>query len=224
MNKLKQAILRVLRGNIFLDGKEIPVLGRYYPTDQTPCITLDDSAGASTEEQFVVQLYLPVGKEHPQYDEDNPDKLIPQECLEYWKNATIKINVWCDTERERAEITQAIRDLFYKMESDHYMFCSRFCLGECETTRDECQAINHTDKRGVKNQCPQPDQLGYANIFTQYSIIRSSFSVKEAYGLDDRTTDQPILRNVIPVDGAYKEHYTVGGSTIRTVTGNERLV
>ena len=48
MIKPIQAILYILRGNITLDGKTVPVIKRNYPLDKTPCVNIDDSASVVT--------------------------------------------------------------------------------------------------------------------------------------------------------------------------------
>ena len=48
MIKPIQAILYILRGNLTLENKTVPVIKRNYPLDKTPCVNIDDSAGVVT--------------------------------------------------------------------------------------------------------------------------------------------------------------------------------
>lgn len=78
--------------------------------------------------------------------------------------------------------------------------------------------------RGIKQQCPHPQEYGYTNIFTYYDIIRASFDAEPSYILDDLTTTPPVLRSIIPVSFSYYEYYPIGGAVTEHLIVNEELL
>lgn len=213
------AIGKILAHNISYDGKEIPVVKRSYPYDKTPCITIDDSGGASTLSKHITTQNQQLPAEHPQHD----DEVHAQQVLLDKRQITLNINLWCNTEQERENILKQITDLFYKAQSDYYGFCRQYDNGECLTLHESCKAINNTGKRGIKRQCPSPIKYKYSNIFTTYNIIRSTFNVEPPFTLDDLTTEEITLRSIIKVNMAYYDYYTIGGNIIRDFDFKEEI-
>lgn len=214
MHTLKEMIATVLRERLYLDGKEVPVLTRYYPGDRTPCVTMDDSAGAPVVDKRHVTLSLPLPESHGQFDPECPGALHPQDCLAERKKGMVSVNVWCDDERQRQDISGMIRQLFHEAETHHYKFCARYDDGLCSSLGEECKAVEDVSARGVKNQCPHPRCYRYKGLFAQYRIVPHSFVVHEPFSRDELEEHPPVLRSIFEVEAGFTDYYTVGGNTI----------
>lgn len=212
------AIRDVLLGNIVLDEKVIPVKKRSYPYDKTPCITIDDSGGSAFLERYILNIDCVLPKSHPQYDEDNPNRKFPQQVLREVYQTTVNINVWCDTEMDREVLNNQVSLLFYKAQSDYYLFCDNYDRGICKNYEGECRVLIKDelfDNRIIKGQCPEPDVYGYCNIFDKYNLIRSSFFVEQPFSLDDLSKSEPVLRSVFKVNTGYFVDHIIGGNVIQ---------
>ena len=209
-----EAIRSILWNRIVLDGKKIPVVKRSYPYDKTPCVTIDDSGASKFYQRHIITEPYPVDESHPQYNPHDPDKLVPQQVIREDYSATINVNVWSDTIDEQEKLNNIIADLFYKAQTDHYMFCTNYNQDDnsCGYLGDTCKAYgNRLDKKGVKYQCPSPYDFHYENIFKKHNLVRASFHVNPAFNLDDLNRKEILYRSVIRVETGYYIDYIVGG-------------
>lgn len=214
----------MLQGRIILqDGTDVRIVKRDYPIDKTPCITIDNSGGTAIIGKNLTNKEYTLPKTHPQYDSENPDKTISQQVIREQRDITLDLNVWCDTEDERDEITDKISKLFYQIQSDHYTFCQNYDGGCCTSLQEECQ-VDDATSRGVKGQCPKPTVYGYKNIFTIFDIIRATFDVAPSYILDDISTSPPTLRSIIRVSFSYYDYYNIGGAVSTELNFDEELI
>lgn len=222
MNNPTKAILKILRNNIFCNDKVVPVIRRTYPLDKSPCITIDDSIGADTLNIRVLQKKLPLDENHPQYDSQDPYKEFPQQTYEYKRNIELRINSWTNSEDERELINEQIMELIYKVQSDHYMFCSNYSDGNCAYLGEKCAStVEKTNSRGIKNQCPNPTKYGYKNIFKTFNLDRWSFSVEPPFFSDQTEATPPILHSIFRFYCTYYEYHVIGGKTSQTVSFKE---
>ena len=129
-----------------------------------------------------------------------------------------------DNEEERDEITDKILELFYQVQSDHYRFCNNYLNGNCQFLDRSCEATNPNSMRGIKNQCPKPEEYHYQNIFQTYDIIRATFDVAPPYILDDLTTTPPVRRSIINVSFGYYDYYRIGGAVSEHIIIDEELL
>ena len=225
MIKPIHAMLRILQGKIILDdGTDVRIVKREYPIDKTPCITIDDSGGTAIVQKHITNKDYTLSPSHPQYDETNPDKTISQQVIREERTITMELNIWCDNEDERDEITDKIRELFYQVQSDHYKFCNNYNNGNCKFLNRSCEATSPDSMRGIKNQCPKPYDYHYQNIFKTYDIIRATFDVAPPYILDDITTTPPVRRSIIRVSFGYYDYYRIGGAVSDTLFVDEELL
>lgn len=201
-------VLEVLRNNIIVEDKIVPVIKRSYPLDKSPCITIDDSGGSAIISKDLCNELIELPPNHPQYE---PNKKIPQEIILTKQNTTLNLNVWCDNENERELINKNIRFLFDKAFTDNYFFCTNYDDGECATIQSECEAITNTGMYGIKGQCPKKKEYNYQNIFKKYDIDKYSFTIEEPFSLDDTSTKPPILRSIIRVRMSYYTTTVIGG-------------
>lgn len=224
MIKPIHAIIRMLQGRVVLeDTTDVRIVKRDYPIDKTPCITIDNSSGTALIQKNITNKEIIIPTTHPQYDPNNPNQTISQQVIREERNITLDLNVWCDTEDERDEITDKISELFYQVQSDHYTFCDNYNNGNCNYLNGSCQ-VDNTTSRGVKEQCPKPHEYHYKNIFTIFDIIRATFDVAPSYILDDLTTTPPTLRSIIRVSFSYYDYHFIGGAVSKELTVNEEVI
>ena len=224
MIKPIRAIIRMLQGRVILeDSTDVRIVKRDYPIDKTPCITIDNSSGTAVIQKNITYKDFRIPEDHPQYDKDNPNKTISQQVIREERNITLDLNVWCDDEDERDEISEKIRQLLYQVQSDHYTFCKNYNNGNCTFLEGSCQ-VDNTTMRGVKGQCPKPKDYHYENIFNTFDIIRATFDVAPPYIFDDLTTNPPTLRSIIRVSFSYYNYYNIGGAVSKTLNVNEELI
>ena len=224
MIKPIRALLKILYNNVVLnDGTVIKVIKRPYPQDMTPCITIDNSGGTAILQKNIINKDYLIPTNHPQYDKDNPDKKISQQVIREERRISLELSVWCDTENQRDEIVDKINNLFYQVQSDYYKFCSNYNNGQCSSLNVACKVTDSTG-RGVKKQCPKPNEYDYKNIFKQFDIIRATFDVTPPYILDDLTTNPPTLRSIIEVTFSYYDYHIIGGAISQNLQFNEELV
>ena len=203
----------MLQGKVVLtDGTDVRIIKREYPIDKTPCLTIDDSGGtAIIQKKIINKDYLIDGE------------MVSQQVIREQRSISLNLSAWCDTEDERDEITDKIRDIFYKLQSDYYEYCTRFNDGDCTYLGETCKVSDDT-MRGVKGQCPKPTEYGYQNLFTKFDIIRSSFDVEPAFIQDDDTTTPITLRSIITISFMYYDYYNIGGKPINTLTFDEEVL
>ena len=213
MIKPLQAIIHMLQGKIIqTNGTDVRIIKREYPIDKTPCITMDNSGGTEIIQKKIINKdYLIDGE------------TLSQQVIREQRRITINLHLWCDTEDDRDEITNIIRQVFYQIQSDYYTHCTMYSDGYCNSLKDDCR-VDDTSMRGVKGQCPKPVDYGYQNLFNRFDIIRSSFDVEPDYILDDNTTKPPTLRSIIPVTFMYYNYYNIGGKPINTLTFDEEVL
>lgn len=225
MIKPIQVMIAILQGKIILDnGLDVRIVKREYPIDKTPCITIDNSGGTTVLKKHVTNKDYILSPNHPQYDESNPNKTISQQVIREQRSISLELNIWCDNEDERDEITAKISELFYQVQSDHYKFCNNYNDGHCQFLDRSCEALNKNYMRGIKNQCPKPNEYHYQNVFKTFDIIRATFDVAPPYILDDITTKPPVLRSIIQVSFSYYEYYRIGGAVSDKLYVDEELL
>ena len=221
-----KAIVKVLWGNLELQGRKIPVVIRGYPYDKIPCVTIDDSGGSAFVDRRITNEQYPLPPNHPQFDKMNPFKKAPQQVFREYYETTINIHVWCNTEDEREELNNNISRLFREAQSDHYKFCNNYNDGECAYMDNACYA-QHFDKVNMKTakcQCPNPLVYGYENIFTTYNLIRASFHLDEPFSMDDLSKNDIVLRSIRKLSTGYYVDHIIGGITSNKIEYTEELL
>ena len=224
MIKPIQAILYILQGRVILeDNTDVRIIKRDYPIDKTPCITIDNSSGTASIQKHVIDKDCKLPSTHPQYDNQNPDKLVSQQVIREERQIDLDLNIWCDDEESRDEITGLISKLFNQVQSDFFEFCTNYDAGNCTYLNAKCKVSNST-MRGVKGQCPKPIDYHYENVFTRFDIIRDTFDVEPAFDLDDLTTNPPIRRSIIRVSFNYYDYIVIGGAISQNLILDEELL
>ena len=105
MIKPVSALIHMLQGKVILeDGTDVRIIQREYPIDKTPCLTIDDSGGTAIIQKKIIDKDLLIDGE-----------VISQQVIREQRSISLNLSAWCDTEDERDEITDKIRDIFYKL-------------------------------------------------------------------------------------------------------------
>lgn len=205
MIKPIQAILYILRGNIIIDDKIVPVIKRNYPLDKTPCINLDDSASSVTVDKKI-------------YNRKNKDG-EPRQYLRTRYRTVLNIHCWIDNENQREEIQNQVRTLFNMAYLDNHYFCTRYNRETriCETLQQECPTIQKGKHlyKSSKDKCPKPLDYKYENIFTRYDLIKNSWDLQVPYSADNTNTKPPTLQSIFRLNCEYYDYEEIGGITIK---------
>ena len=200
MIKPIQATLHILRGNINHNGKTVPVIKRNYPLDKTPCINIDDSASVVTINKKI-------------YNRDNTNT----QTLRIHRKTILNIHLWCDNEQDREDLSNQITTLFNMAWTDHYFHCKNYNREtmECNNLQRQCPTITQEKHlyKSSKNKCPQPQEYGYRNIFTEYDLIKASWDLQTPYSNDNIQTKPPTLHNIFKLNTEYYDYVDMGGIT-----------
>jgi hypothetical protein len=179
MNNLEGYLVELLQGRINVDGEAVPVVKQFSQSSNRPVLTLDLSPGVSTN-----HVYNDPGSNQVMYE----------------RHATVNINVWCDTEEQRAELTRKILYLFQLEQDYHYAYCTQYrANGEyCRHLGGKCKAV---DTRN--NRCPSPYLYEYQGLRERWSIIPGTLNVEPPFDLDDLSDHPPLLRSIIRCEAQY---------------------
>lgn len=203
MNILLKAFQKLLRGNIAsVDDADIFYGSRYSPVDKTPCITLEVAS-----ETFINRVPLEINQ---------------VEFLKKTYDSEVWINVWCNTEEERAEIVNEVHDILLKAEINHYLACPFYKLQECTNLKTTCLCLTSNSGRANKNQCP--DLSVYNSFFKYNHILKKTFKVGSVLNMDELDTTEPVLRTIFRLTMRHSTYTEVGGRTFETLTIDEELL
>lgn len=203
MIKPIQATLRILRGNITLEEKTVPVIKRNYPLDKTPCINIDDSASVTT-----------IGKRI--YNRKNKDEK-PRQYLRTHHKTVLNIHCWIDNENQREQINQQVKKQFLMAYLDNHQFCTHYEkeTGLCNNINITCPTLTQGKHlyKSSKNKCPDPKKYGYENIFTRFDLIKSKWDLQEPFSNDNTNTKPPTLHSIFRLNAEYYNYTLIGGIT-----------
>ena len=203
MIKPIQAILYILRGNVTLNGKTIPVIKRNYPLDKTPCINIDDSASVATIDKKIFNKKNNNGE--------------PRQYYRVHRRTLLNIHCWFDTEQEREDLCNQVTNLFHKAYLDNYFFCTNYNkeTRECSTLNMECPTISQGKHlyKSSKWKCPQPIEYKYENIYTKYDLIKRAWDLQTPYSADLDNTKPPTLHSIFRLNCEYYDYEEIGGIT-----------
>lgn len=205
MIKPIQAIIYILRNNVVLDGKVVPVIKRNYPLDKTPCINIDDSASVVTVSKRIFNKRNSEGE--------------PREFYRVHRRTLLNIHCWCDSEQQREELNNQITDLFNKAYLDNHFFCTQYEkeTQQCKTLNTTCESITKGKHlyKSSKNKCPKPLDYKYENIFTRFDLIKSKWDLQVPFSNDNTNTKPPTLQSIFRLNAEYYDYVEIGGITIK---------
>lgn len=203
MYPMVNAFYQILKGRIKINDEKIKVIHRLKSRDQTPCITIEQAAEVQLERD---------------YRTDATQRLIFENNVEIW------VNVLCDTEEERHTIISQIKMLFFQALANHFSLCSHYQNGMCKFLDDECEALNITNGRTAKRQCPYPEKNNYTSWFKEHHIIKNSFKLSGVQDMDELDISEPLLRTLIKFDLNYRTSHVLGGLVPEDLIFDEELL
>lgn len=203
MNILLNAFQKLLRGNITdVPDADIYYGSRYSPIDKTPCITLEVAS-----ETFIART---------------PLEIRNVEFLKKTYDSEIWINVWCNSEEERARIVNDVHDILLKAEINHYLACPFYETGDCVHLNDTCLCFTMNTGRANKNQCPN---VGIYKSFFRYNhILKKTFQVGSILNMDELNTTEPLLRTIFRLTMRHSIYKEVGGRPFEELKISEELL
>lgn len=185
MNCLEQYLVELLQHHITYESKEVQVVKNFNQAPRIPVITLDLSPGISTN-------YI-------HHDVTNA------ETLYYHRTATININVWCNTERERESINNQILQCYYTEKTFNYTYCSNYDDRTCTPLSSRCKAITTESIPTSKGKCPDPTLYGYESLQSKYYITNGTLLFEPPFDMDEYDRNPPLLRSIIRCTCDYEE-------------------
>lgn len=197
MNCFEAYLVELLQGYITYDNKAVQVVKHFSNAPELPVITLDLSGGVNTD-----YLYRDVdgGKE----------------VMYYRRTANININLWCNTDAEKENITSQIMDCFYKEQSNHYRYCSNYDNGACGAG-GYCKVGTIPNGRSAKNKCPAPDEYNYDSLALKHHLIEGTIMVEPPFDMDEFDRQPPLLRSIFRCKADYEEPVLEQGATVEDV-------
>lgn len=212
MQLMEEALYTLLNGKISVNGIDVPVLTRYQPLDEKPCITITQTANSDKGQPYMGDYQLPLPSTHPQYDSSKPDKLYPQQVRRDTYESSLQVNVWCDSEEERDSIVKQIHLEFQHLLNDYYTQCCNYSDGECITINEACPINTVINRHTVKGQCPNPTEYKYLGVLQKYYIHPVTVNVSQGFNQDEIDNTPPLLRTIIQVTMTYYTYHYLGGT------------
>ncbi len=206
MNKLKRAFVELLYGNVWFNDDIVPVVIKDYPYDTTPSITIQgmDRTSRRSRRQRSTECH-PLPKNHPLYDEKNPNKKYPTLVEITPRSYEIIINIWTNDEEQREVITNQVNDNLFLCLNHHHLFCVNYQKPsqKCLFTGQICSSLTDKGYKGLRGQCPAPLEYDYCNLFTKVGIKRNSIVIGTDYDRDEYDPRTPLKRTIIEVNFDY---------------------
>lgn len=212
--EMQKVILKILQGWITdANGDNVPVVVRHFPLDKTPCITINSEGARPIDNAYVMIEPHTVEAGHPDYDEDNPDKLVPQDVYYQQVEDTIIINLWYTDKNDGYTITEQVRDAIFMARTNHYRYCLNYDKNThtCSTDGLECHARTSKNGLAVKCLCPNREKYNYRSIFTEHLIRPTLFKIESILNQDEYDERQTLYRRIIKLDVTYYYSKVIGG-------------
>ena len=201
---MEKAVWDLLNGKVKLDDFDvISLVRRLTSEDETPCITIQQAAEVQLNRQVM------------------PGK---HEVIMTRNNVEVWINIWANTEEERNYIINQVEHRINQALANHYTTCANYNQGNCDFLEDACAALNITNGRTAKSQCPYPKDYNYKSWFIQNKIIKNTFTISGRQDMDELNITQPVLRTLIKLDFDYFRTYDLGGQEIKDIIIDEALL
>lgn len=198
MNCLELYLVELLQGNIFYNNSVIEVRRQFNNSPQLPVITLDLSNGVTTNYSY-------------------HDVSSASDILYFSRDATININVWCNTETERESISNQILDCYYKEKTNHYKYCGNYYADDKCRAGGHCKVKTIINSRSVKDKCPDPDLYHYISLQKKYHIIHDTVTIEPPFDIDEDDKKPPLLHSVLKCTASYFEPVLSSGVSVEDI-------
>ena len=204
MHILEKSFIDLLRNYLPVSNGKIFAGSRYIPNDLTPCVTVQMS-----DESFIRKHYVEI------------DNIQHSRAL---YDASVWINIWCNTEEERTNLIDAITLRLHQAEEHHYTTCSNYIFdsSKCGKTNECCEALTSHNGRTNKGQCP--NILNYTSFFESNNIPKRTFHINSVTDLDELDPSEPILRTIFRLEMQYYSFYRIGGELYDSINIDEGLL
>ncbi len=186
---METAFLDLLKNQIVYENTIIPFVKNYAEIDRSPCFTINQA-----DERFIRRRYV---------------QIDGAEYLRKRYNATIWINIWCNTEKERHTLTKQIDHRILQAETNHYTTCKYYEDDSCKLLESRCEALTHNTGRTNKSQCPRIND--YQSFFQKHHIIKNTFRIDSVTDLDELDPTGQILRTIFKLEMDYYHYHKIGG-------------
>ena len=209
-NAMKFVIVKLLNGNVVIDGKTIPVLTWYGPDDDVDCIGQQLITGGEKRGNIISDVLNPLPEDHPYYDPENPGELYATQSVKSRTvNSTDNLHIWANTPEKRDYIVHEVNRILDEALMFNYKYCVNLTAEQhCKTTNKPCDALTNKNALGIQGKCPYADveditSLNYRGPktwFTLAGISTFSIEVMPEQGADITTVTPEVYHSVIPVD------------------------
>ena len=202
MFQMEKALLKLLQGEVFIDNgkRRVPVITRTYPTDGTPCITIQQSKSSTNNDTRRIRHN-------------------PREYIELRRNATVSVGLYANSVEQMQELQDAVDLIIFEAYSNSYKRCKHYNRVDksCDTLsteedRVECEVLTVTNRFTAKGQCPNKEANDYCSFFKQNNIIKNTFVMEPATHIDEYDVMPPIYHVELNFEMDYYTIYDVGGA------------
>lgn len=177
-NQLEMYIVDLLQGYLTYDGETVEVVKQFSQHPERPVVTLDiQSVNAQ-------RVYTDPG--------------LAQRFYEY--KADININLWCDTEDQREEISAQIIECFRLEQAYHYRYCTNYSNGQCRFLSEDCRAVG-----SPRGRCTAPELYDYECLREKHRIIMGTLNLDPPFEMDEVSEHPPLLRSIFRCEAQYSE-------------------
>lgn len=198
---MERALLNLFQGEVFINkNKRVPVLVRAYPTDETPCITIQQSKSSAVNDTRRIRH-------------------TPLETLELKRNATVTVSLWANSPEQMHELQSAVDTIIFEAYSNSYKRCKHYkrmdksCLSlSTSENKVTCQALTVKNRFSAKQQCPDKKGNDYCSFFKQHHIIKNTFVMEPATNMVEYDVSPPVFHVDLNFEMYYYTFYNVGGS------------
>lgn len=202
MNTMEEAFYNLLQGHITYDDELVDCIIGYAPIDETPCITIN-----TADETFIRRRYVEI---------NNIQQIQKRYRDDLW------INIWCNTNKQRADIIRQVQLRILQAEANHYSTCTNYNNTSCTVLKSTCEALTHNSHRAHKNQCPNLNI--YNSFFKQHNIIKNTFYINSITNLDEIDISEPVLRTIFKLKMDYYNYHPIGGELYDKIKFSEDLL
>ncbi len=204
MKVMEEAFYNLLQEHITYNDDYINCILGYSPIDETPCITIN-----TADESFIKRRYVEIEK-------------IQQIQKRY--RCDLWINIWCNSNKQRNDITEQVQRRILQAEANHYSTCSNYNPNNdsCEIIEAKCEALTHNSHRAHKEQCPNLNI--YNSFFKQHNIIKNTFYINSITDLDELDISEPVLRTIFKLRMDYYTYHLIGGEVYENHDFSEDLL
>lgn len=191
--------VQLLQNRIVLDGRVVPVLDVFPPTDNIPCVTMTKSGGLGLTQKDVFY----------NYSADDPS-LVVEKVIRKIYDKVITIHIWGHIPEERDYIFTRVEECIEDAVNDDFLFCSKYNLTDlsCSQTGNQCDALTVQNSKTRMRMCPyggitstsDPLFRGPSSVLVSAGIHRESVSPRGEVNVDQLDIVPEVYHSTLAVD------------------------